>query len=91
MKPIYIIIGAIAFLVLATVFREIYLHVTWRKQCPACGNKHPDRIKRPSWAKAIRFVSSQAFHCLACGNRYIQVGADSHRVLQEYDIPKAKK
>lgn len=70
----YLVLGS-ATLLLALFIREFLRHATFQSHCPVCKDDHPDRIKRPSWAKALDFiVPSQRFYCYACGNRFIRVG-----------------
>jgi hypothetical protein len=70
-----ILIGAI---VLTIVLLFLFRKVTLKAGCPVCGNRHPDRVHRANWLRAIEpILPLKAYHCLSCRHRFYQLSRDS--------------
>lgn len=80
MKLLSILISTYTLLMFAIIVREIYRPITLHRGCPVCRNSYPNRIRRPPWARSMEFlVSSRAYHCQGCNNRFIHLGSTVQR------------
>jgi hypothetical protein len=81
-SPNYLAILA-AVIALAVILILLFRKVTLKSQCPVCGDRHPDRITRAKWLKAIQPVLPvKAYRCLSCRHRFYQLGADHNHAHQ---------
>ncbi|WP_461043442.1 hypothetical protein [Spirosoma harenae] len=70
--------GFLLFPLIAFGLFWLYRKLTFNRTCPACGDKHPDRIPRPTAIRLLLgFLPLQHYWCVVCRNKFYNLGKEN--------------